>query len=270
MKSIYLLITSLLLLAGVTFSARADVLVLIHGYMGSAISWEASGINALLEANGWRRGGILAGPQLVTHGGGVSANKSYAVELPSLAPMLVQADYLQAMLQRINGMHPGEPLIIAAHSAGGVVARVVLIRAPLADVKALITVASPHLGTSRAVEALDATDTSWPFSMLEDFFASDRYWAVKSSRGALIDLTPAYPGSFLYWLNAQPHPQIAYFSIVTPGPAGLGDELVPVFSQNMNNVPALAGKSKVVAVAGGHSLNPQVGIALIGILAQIE
>ena len=94
------------------------------------------------------------------------------------------------------------------------------------------------------------------------------YRAVKSSRGALLDLTPAYPGSLLHWLNAQPHPQIAYYSIVTPGPVGMGDELVPVFSQDMNNVPVLNGRSKTIAVPGGHSLNPQVGIALIEILAQ--
>lgn len=259
-----------LLIAGMAFSARADVLVLIHGYMGSAISWEASGINALLDVNGWRRSGILAGPQLIGYVDKVQENKSYAVELPSLAPMMVQADHLQAMLQRINTLHPGEAVIIAAHSAGGVVARLVLTRAGVADVKALITVASPHLGTARASQALDATDTPWPLCLVENFFSNGSYRAVKSSRGALIDLTPAYPGSMLYWLNQQPHPEIAYYSIVTPGPVGLGDELVPAFSQDMNNVPALQGRSKMVAVAGGHSLNPQIGIALNEILAQIE
>ena len=269
MRSVNQLIL-LLLLAGMAFSARADVLVLIHGYMGSAISWEASGISALLDAEGWRRSGILAGPQLIPQAGNGSENKRYAVELPSLAPMLLQAELLQAMLQRINAMHPGEPLIIAAHSAGGVVARLVLTRAVVADVKALITLASPHLGTARASQALDATDTPWPFCLVEDFFSGGSYRAVKRSRGALLDLTPAYPGSLLYWLNQLPHPEIAYYSIVTPGPAGLGDELVPVFGQDMNNVPALQGRSKVVTVAGGHSLNPQLGIALIGILAQIE
>jgi triacylglycerol lipase len=270
MKAVKPLIIALLLFVGVPFSARADVLILIHGYMGSAVSWEASGINAILEINGWRRGGILAGPQLIASGSGAPGNRSYSVELPSFAPMMVQADQLQAMLQRINTMHPGESLIIVAHSAGGVVARLVLARAGVSDVKALITVASPHLGTARAVQALNATDTPWPFCLVENFFSNGSYRAVKSSRGALIDLAPATPGSLLYWLNAQPHPQIAYYSIVTPGPVGLGDELVPVFSQDMNNVPALQGKSKVVAVPGGHSLNPEVGIALVDTLAQIK
>jgi len=259
----------LLLLLTTTVSARADVLILVHGYMGSAVSWERSGINALLEANGWRRSGILAGPQLIV-AGGASENKSYAVELPSLAPVMVQADHLQAMLRRVSALHPGESLIIAAHSAGGVVARMVLARAGAPQAKALITVASPHLGTARAVQALEATDTPWPFWLVENFFSNGAYRAVKSSRGVLIDLTPAIPGTLLHWLNTQPHPEIAYYSIVTPGPVGLGDELVPVFSQDMNNVPALQGKSDAVAVVGGHALNPQVGIALTEILARID
>ena len=268
MKTVNTLIVSLLLLVGMVSPVRADVLVLVHGYMGSAASWEASGINAMLAADGWLRGGILAGPQLISAPGGLSGKRSYAVELPSLAPMMVQADHLRAMLQQINAMHPGEPMIIAAHSAGGVVARVVLIRGGVSEVKALITIASPHLGTTRAVQALDATDTPWPFCLVENFFSNGSYRAVKSSRGALLDLTPAYPGTLLHWLNAQPHPQIAYYSIVTPGPVGVGDELVPVFSQDMNNVPVLNGKSKTVAVPGGHSLNPQVGAALIEILKE--
>jgi len=260
----------MVLLLAASNPVRAEVLVLVHGYMSGAFSWEASGINALLETNGWSRGGILAGPQLIPTGGAATVNRSYAVELPSLAPMLVQADQLQAMLQQISLMHPNEKLIVAAHSAGGVVARLALTRGGGTNVKALITVASPHLGTMRAEQALDATDTPWPFCLVENFFSNGAYRTVKSSRGALLDLTPAYPGTLLHWLNLQPHPQIAYYSIVTAGPVGLGDELVPAFSQDMNNVPALSGRSEVVTLIGGHSLNPQIGFALAGILQQIE
>ncbi|MEE9358293.1 hypothetical protein [Candidatus Vondammii sp. HM_W22] len=45
----------------------------------------------------------------------------------------------------------------------------------------------------------------------------------------------------------------------------MGDELVPVFSQDMNNVYSLKGRSQVVAVATGHALNPQDGIVLMKI-----
>ena len=264
------LVLALLLYMMAPFSAHADLLILVHGYMGSALSWEASGINAILESSGWRRGGLLAEPQMIAGGSGDVRKISYAVELPSLAPMLVQADQLQVQLAQISATHPGERLIIVAHSAGGVVARLVLVRGGAPGATALITVASPHLGTLRAAQALDATDTPWPFCLVENFFSNGSYRAVKRSRGALMDLSPAYPGSLLYWLNGQPHPDIAYYSIVTPGPAGLGDELVPAFSEDMNNLPALHGKSQLVAVAGGHSLNPQVGMALTAILAHLE
>ena len=134
---------------------------------------------------------------------------------------------------------------------------------------ALITISTPHMGTIRAVEALDATDDSGPLGWFKDIFAGGLYQTVKHSWGALIDLTPPTPGSLLYWLNAQSHPDIEYHSIIRTGPVGLGDELVPVFSQDMNNVPALRGRSKVTPVASGHALHPQDGVVLVSILSGI-
>lgn len=258
----------------VSLTARADVLVLVHGYLGSAHSWEGSGVNAVLDANGWHRTGILTGgpggiqliPATTVSKGG---NSVYTVELPSIAPMMVQADHLQAMLGAITSSHPDEPIIVAAHSAGGVVARIVLVRNGIPNATALVTISTPHLGTLRAVQALDATDTPFPFCLVENFFGGDEYRVVKDSWGALIDLTPARPGNLLHWLNGQPHPDIAYHSIIRTGPVGMGDELVPVFSQDMNNVHSLKGRSHVVAVATGHALNPQDGMALLKILLEL-
>ncbi|MCB1758628.1 MAG: alpha/beta fold hydrolase [Gammaproteobacteria bacterium] len=258
---------SVLALAGT--GARADVLVLVHGYMGSAASWEYSGINAMLAANGWPRSGVLAGGALIAPSAVPTANSSYAVELPSLAPALVQADHLQALLTQVAARHPGEAMVLVGHSAGGVIARLVLARGGAPGAKALITIATPHLGTERALQAIDATDTPWPFCLVQNFFSDGAYSAVKRSRGVLLDLSPAYPGSLLHWLNAQPHPDISYHSIVTPGPAGLGDELVPAFSQDMNRVTALAGRAETHLVASGHSLNPATGAALVAILQQL-
>lgn len=52
-----------LLVIGALFSGsaplQADVAVLVHGYLGSASSWESSGVNAVLVANGWKRAGVL-------------------------------------------------------------------------------------------------------------------------------------------------------------------------------------------------------------------
>ena len=266
MKPIRQLVTIMLL--ALAFSpARAEVLVLVHGYMGSAASWETSGVNAVLEANGWQRAGILAGPRLIPAPTKGEGNKAYAVELPSLAPMMIQADYLQAMLQQIRTWHPQQDIIIAAHSAGGVVARIALVRGGAPGVRALIAIATPHLGTSRAIEALEATDGSGPIGWIKDMFGGGLYHSVKRSRGALLDLTPEYPGNLLFWLNRQPQPEISYVSIVRSGPVGLGDELVPVFSQDMNNVQMLRGRSQTLAVASGHELNPLDGAALVQVLS---
>ena len=50
---------TVLSLTGILNIASADVLVLIHGYMGSPDSWEKTGINNLLENYGWQRGGLI-------------------------------------------------------------------------------------------------------------------------------------------------------------------------------------------------------------------
>jgi triacylglycerol lipase len=56
----------LLLFASV--SVHADVMLLIHGYLGDANSWEKSGINDELHLQGWARAGMFRGspqgPQL--------------------------------------------------------------------------------------------------------------------------------------------------------------------------------------------------------------
>ena len=258
---------SLLLLLGLqSLPASPDVLVLVHGYLGSAASWETSGVNAVLQQHGWQRGGIAAPGGLLPGPGDHAANSVYSVELPSMAPVALQTELLGRELQAITVRHPDEPLVLVGHSAGGVVARMLLVQNRVPRAKALITIASPHLGTDRAIEALEATDDPFPFSMIKDFFSGGLYDLVRDSRGVLVDLTPARPGNLLYWLNAQPHPDIAYVSILRPGPVGLGDELVPAFSQDMNNVSALAGKSSTYTLPVSHSLQPIDGLKLVEIL----
>ncbi|MCG8427787.1 MAG: alpha/beta fold hydrolase [Chromatiales bacterium] len=254
-------------------TAKADVLVLVHGYLGSGHSWEQSGVNAVLEQNGWIRAGLLfSGPQgiqIIPVAGGDAANKVYAVELPSTAPLTLQADHLRAMLNTLSARHPDEPIILAGHSAGGVVARLALVRSGVGNIKALITIASPHLGTGRAIQALEATNSSGPTGFLKNMFGGSTYHTVKNSWGALLDLTPPRPGNMLYWLNGQTHPDIAYYSVVRSGPTGLGDELVPLYSQDMNNIPALQGKVEVRMAHAAHSLTPQDGATLVDILSAL-
>jgi triacylglycerol lipase len=265
----------LLFISIASLNARADVLVLVHGYLASADSWEVTGINTLLDANGWKRGGLISSapatvaPVLVGPGKD-AANKVYVVDLPAEAPIIVQTDQFMAMLSTIRALHPDESMIIVGHSAGGIVARTALVRGNIQNVKALITIASPHIGTTLANRALKATDESGMFGGLKSFFGGSGYDTLRRSRGLLFDLAHPYPGSLLYWLNAQQHPDINYVSVVRLDPVGFaGDELVPGYSQDMNNIPAIQGKSSVIITPAGHTLVAEDGTTLLQILNEL-
>jgi pimeloyl-ACP methyl ester carboxylesterase len=258
-----------------SITARADVLVLVHGYLASADSWELTGINNLLDANGWKRGGLITSapatiaPVLIGPGKD-AANKVYVVDLPAEAPIIVQTDQFLAMLATIQALHPDDNLVIVGHSAGGIVARTALVRGNIQNVKALITIASPHVGTTLANRALKVTDESGIFGGLKSFFGGSGYDTLRRSRGLLFDLAHPYPGSLLYWLNAQQHPDIKYVSIVRLDPVGFaGDELVPGYSQDMNNIPTIQGKSSVIITPAGHTLVTEDGTTLLQILNEL-
>ncbi|PVV26443.1 MAG: hypothetical protein B6D74_01315, partial [gamma proteobacterium symbiont of Ctena orbiculata] len=143
-----------LLLALFCLPLHADVAVLIHGYLGSAHSWHASGVNAALVQHGWQPAGVFTPRGLLPAASETPGNKFYSVELPSMDAVGLQAELLRGMLALVAQRHPDEPIILVGHSAGGVVARMALVRGGVKNQKALITIASPHLGTVRAVEAL--------------------------------------------------------------------------------------------------------------------
>jgi triacylglycerol lipase len=256
--------------------AAAAVVVLVHGYASDASTWELSGINGELELRGWLRGGVFtlspAGVHLSPGPGQQAANRTYSVNLPAEAPLGIQADLLRRVLEAVRLQHPGEALYLAGHSAGGVVARMVVLGANPFRVAALVTIASPHLGTVRAAQGLDVVDSK-PFfcpgpgiDLLKSLVGGSSYDYLKYSRGVLLDLLPAESGNVLFWLNQQPHPDIRYYAVVHQTPFALGDELVPAYSQDLNNVPALRGRAEVLLTSAGHSLNPQDGILLAGIL----
>ena len=269
------LITLLILTASLlSLAARADVLVLVHGYLGGVQSWDRSGITPILQQHDWRRAGSwVAGPagiQLFPAPGMQAEKKFYAVDLPSEAPILVQVYQLRQILDAISVRHSNEPVILVGHSAGGVVARAALVRGDVGNVKALITIASPHLGTVRAEQALDATDIPFPLSIVTDIFAGDAYDTAMRSRSLYVDLVRPRPGSLLYWLNGLPHPDIEYFSIVR-GVAGFGqgDYIVPTYSQDMNNVPALRGRSSLINIPVHHGLEPVDGSVIVNLLSDL-
>jgi triacylglycerol lipase len=258
--------------------ARAgEIVVLVHGYLGDADSWDHARIVPALQAAGWEPAGIWQstprGVQLVAEPGASAAGLLYRVNLPSTAPLGVQAGYLAGMLQGIERRHPGVGIDLVGHSAGGVVARLALVRYGTNGVERLITIAAPHLGTERAWQALDAADDSGLFGSLKRWFVQrevgdDLYRTVQESRGALVDLSPPVPGSLLYWLNSQRHPDIAYVSIVRGAGFGMpGDRVVPAPSQDMNRVPALRGRATTLVAGSDHRLQPADAPLLVELLA---
>lgn len=262
-----------LLLSFISLPTHADVMLLIHGYLGDANSWEISGINDELEKNGWARTGMFRGSPmgpllyLAEASDTEVKNKVYLATLPSEEPVMIQADVLKDIIDIIRQRHPEEPLILVGHSAGGVVARMALIRHQLTNIKALITIASPHIGTGRADQALDITSNQGPFNVVKSFFGGSDYHTLKNSRGLLIDLRRPQPGNMLGWLNNQPYPDIHYASIIRLDNNGAaGDYFVPGYSQDMNNVPALQGRSSVVITPTSHFLVRQDATTILSLL----
>jgi len=276
MKPLMLALTVLFSL--VVAPARADVLVLVHGYLGSAQSWAESGVMDRLNNRGYRLAGVYG------HGtGGIGfvpttrdkpAKPVYTVNLPSQAPVVIQADWLAAFLRDIRQRHPDEALTVAAHSAGGVVARMTLVRHGAQGIDHLITIATPHLGTGRAVQALQATDNGGMFGFLRGWAVRRAtgdavYATLQRSRGVLVDLAPPAPGNLLFWLNQQPHPDIRYTSIMRIGTFSMpGDQVVPPLSQDLNRTPALAGQVTTYSMAQGHLLTAQDGDLIGNLLAR--
>ena len=268
MKLTQILISFLLLLS---VSAQADVMLLIHGYLGDANSWERSGINSELNQNGWARAGMFRGsplgPVLYVTEHADAEHLVYVATLPSEAPVGNQSDILKNIIDIIEQDHAGHEIILVGHSAGGVVARMTLIRHQLNNVKALITIAAPHIGTGRADQALDITANHGPFNMVKSFVGGSDYDALKHSRGLMIDLRHPQPGNMLYWLNSQPHPDIHYASIIRLDNSGsTGDYYVPGFSQNMNNVPVLQGQSSTYTTRANHFLKRKDATTILSII----
>jgi len=256
-------------------SARADVMLLIHGYQGTVFSWENSAVANVLHQFGWKRGAVLLGAPMglipIPLEWQDEENKTINLQLNSEMPLMMQANVVTAAIRWINDRYPGDKIVIVGHSLGGVVARLALVRHGAPNVKALITIASPHLGTALAYRGLDEIDDPFPINKIKEYFGGEEYDMLQRSRGLLHDIVPAIPGRLLYWLNTRQHPDIKYFSVVRSSVTGaLGDPLVSGFSQDMANVPAIGDRSTRLIQGFTHWLNILDGYALINITEQMD
>ncbi len=256
------LIVALILGSGV---AQANIAVFVHGFHSSATIWRNSGVLAALQARGWRdaggyrfRGWQAIGPNQRPEG----ANLLLTVELPDNAPVLYQAGYLRAALQSIRSYAPREPISLVGHSAGGIVARTVMVLFPDLHISQLITIASPNLGTRLA--AAGSKLAASPVGMFARLAGEHQY----SRAGKLLaDLSPETHRNFLGWLNTRRHPAGDYIAIIHArnGPHD-GDEVTSSMHQDLRHVAALGGKARSYVVPAAHGLTPADGAILATLL----
>lgn len=251
------------------FAATADTLVLVQGYLGNAGSWRFSGIVPLLHQRGWVDAGhIFVAPDgrlVSTLPTPKSENRLYTLDLPTEAPIALQAQVLCANIAEVARRHPGEKISVAAHSAGGVVARFEMVTNPRTQISTLVTIASPHLGTSTA--EVGSMIGNSPLSWFAPFFGAG---TINRSQVLYRDLWRDGPFTMLGWLNRQPHPKARYVSVIRTADVRApyaGDSVVAGWSQDMNVVPALAGRAERYVSPGDHGLRTDDGLLIADLLS---
>ena len=262
--------TLFILLFTMNSSVLAQSILLVHGYNSDASSWRRSGVTAFLQRDGWIDAGVLdMRPQGVFYYGiePNSSKRTYTVNLPSEAPIELQATILSYYVNFVKKQHPKDKIYMIGHSAGGIAARYMMVRWPQLGINTLITIASPHLGSQTA--KLGTIIGNSPLSFFAPFMGAS---TINRSQTLYHELSPENPGNLLGWLNRTPHPKANYISIIhstAPNPAA-GDSVIKGWRQDMNFVPALRGTAKSFVLPSDHALTPKDGIALVQILRSLS
>jgi len=236
MKKLFL---PILLVVGLFSSfTQAEVLVFVHGYDSHANIWRGKGLFSFLQSEGWQdAGNLIAHPNGIIHQQPkeLKAYRMVTVDLPSYAPIQEQAVLLAAYIETLRKQDNKQVFTLIGHSIGGVVSRYATVRYPELPVKRLITIASPHLGTGMAELAELAAKS--PASIVAPVFGVD---IINRSEILMDQLRRQEPGSFLFWLNRQKHPDINYISIIRSHGSLLDkDYYVPSYSQDLRWIPGI-------------------------------
>jgi len=234
-----------------------------------------SGVVQTLESDGWRLAGMYSAHpngQVTLHSNDLLEDEDrriLIVDLPSEAPLLLQADLIANVVGDISSKYEDESIILVGHSAGGLAARAALVRHDLKSVNRLVSIASPHMGTDMAEKALDVSSFTGPATMLPGMFGGDIARTTQRSQQLYADLARPRQGNLLDWLNGQTHPDISWDSIIHTGLNSNGhDSVVAAYSQDMNYVYSLQGRSTVHPIRAEHGLNPTDAIILKDILGE--
>lgn len=250
---------------------NAQTVILLQGYLGSGNAWRETGATRQLQRSGWADAGALSlrGGQVVGLDGSADQGRRFVtIDLPTEAPMMVQERVLSAYVTRLQARYPDDSLALAGHSAGGVVARLYMVRHPETPVSLLVTIASPNRGTESAEIGLMAGQS--PLGWIAPMLGAG---VLSRSQGLYYDLARENPGNLLGWLNRQPHPEAVYVSVVRRkdgGVLGMGDMVVPEWSQDLNGVIALRGRARTIYSDEGHGLTPGDGEMLLHILESLR
>ncbi len=275
MRKLVVSLLGIFLFLSVVTPAGAQTLLLIQGYLGSAGSWRLTGVTAVLQRFGWWDAGHLTpgpGPGGVIPQGfpGRGDKRFYTIDLPTEAPLDAQAALIGRYVAFLKTRHPQSPIVLIGHSAGGVAARLFMVRVPQAGVRALITIASPHLGTVSADMAATISDS--PLGWIAPFFGGLAN-TINRSRVLYDELGRERPFNLVGWLNRQPHPPAIYVSIVRtrdPVAPGVGDSFIRGWRQDMRHVVALGPRARTIFSPGDHGLRPDDGALLARILADLK
>ncbi len=247
----------------------ADTLLLVPGYLGSAQSWRGNLIPNGLSRAGWLDAGHLSvGPRgtFVPRYKVGGKKRLYTIDIPTEAPLVVQADLIAQYVALVQRRHKGERVILVGHSAGGVASRLAMVRHPDLKVYGLLTIASPHLGSGMADLGRDVSNS--PLSWFAPFMGAN---TINRSRALYHDLGREGPHNLLGWLNRSPHPDAHYVSVIRTenGDVASGDSMTVGWRQNMNFVPALRGRARTYVSIGNHALRPADAVLIAQILEHI-
>jgi len=250
--------------------AQAETALFIHGHLGSSQNWRSTGITTRVVDAGWHDAGTLSLRRSgIVHSGALSgaAQRFFTLQLDGQIDLRQQTTDLSRHIEWVRARYPRTPLILIGHSAGGVVARLYMVQNPAANVAALITIATPHLGTPLAGigELVEGSALAW----LEPLIGASK---LSGSLALYRDLEVEQPGNFLYALNRRPHPPARYVSVVrsATGTHPGDDLLVPEWSQDLRRVRALQGRAHTVRNTGTHALSEADGRLLIQILQWLQ